>query len=264
MLHIYVISLERDTEKRIAIEKTLKGFNLDFSFIDAIDGITLPESQINLIRQRSVGAVARRGFPAAAGEIGCTLSHVKTYQKILEDNRDWACILEDDVILDERFKVFIDIFQSNEMNPKDLYVLGGMNEISTVMVRSIKNNKYIGKQKFDKLIKSEHFVYRSCCYVISSAMGNELSVFYEGNFIVADDWCYLSKNEYINRIYLSDFVEHPTELSASTIEKGRKEGEINKKFRKVSFSWRVKNSLKQHIRFRVLTLYKYIEKKDTV
>lgn len=264
MLHIYVISLERDTEKRKVIKETLQGFNLNFSFIKAINGITLLESQINLIRKRSVGAVASRGFPATAGEIGCILSHVKAYQKVLEDNRRWACILEDDVILDERFKVFINDFQSNEMNPKDLYVLGGMNEISRVMVRSIKNNKYIGKQKFDKLIKSEHLVYRSCCYVISSAIANELSVFSEESFIVADDWCYLSKNKYINRIYLSDFVEHPTELSASNLEKGRKKAELNKKVRNVNFSWRVKNSLKQRIRFRVLTLYKYIEKKDTV
>ena len=103
MLHIYVISLERDTEKRKVIKETLQGFNLNFSFINAIDGITLPESQINLIRERSVGTVASRGFPATAGEIGCTLSHVKAYHQVLEDKQIWACILEDDVILDERF-----------------------------------------------------------------------------------------------------------------------------------------------------------------
>ena len=265
MLHIYVISLERDTEKRKVIKETLQGFNLNFSFINAIDGISLPESQINLIRERSVGAVASRGFPATAGEIGCTLSHVKAYHQVLEDNQIWACILEDDVILDERFKVFINTFQSTNMNSKDLYLMGGQYGLGIkYIIKSNKNINYIGGAAFHKTIRSQYLVQRTCCYLISSAMAKKLLRLSQESFILADDWGYLSENKYINRIYLADFVEHPTDLSASNLEKGRKEAELNKKVRNVSFSWRVKNSLKQRIRFRILTLYKYIEKRDTV
>lgn len=264
MLHIYVISLERDTEKRKIINETLNSFNLNFSFVDAVDGATLTESQVNSIRNKSVGTVVSRGFPATAGEIGCTLSHVKAYQQMLKDNQEWACILEDDVILDERFKVFIDTFHSNEMNLEDLYLLGGMTEISRAIVRSIKNNKYIGKQKFYKLIKSEHLIYRACCYLISSEMADRLSKLSSNEFLLADNWLYLLKSKYINRVYLADFVAHPIDLSTSNLEKGRKEAELKKKVRKISFSERAINSLKQRIRFRMLTAYKYIEKKDKV
>ncbi|WP_201626033.1 glycosyltransferase family 25 protein [Psychrobacter immobilis] len=265
MLHIYVISLERDTEKRKVIKETLQGFNLNFSFINAIDGTTLPESQINFIRERSVGAVASRGFPATAGEIGCTLSHVKAYHQVLEDNQIWACILEDDVILDERFKVFINTFQSTNMNSKDLYLMGGQCCLwIKYIIKSNRNINYIGGAAFHKTIRSQYLVQRTCCYLISSAMAKKLLRLSQERFIVADDWGYLSENKYINRIYLADFVEHPTDLSASNLQKGREEATLTNPSKKNGYMNKLQNTLKRHIRYQILTAYKYIERKDRV
>ena len=265
MLHIYVISLERDTEKRKVIKETLQGFNLNFSFINAIDGITLPESQINLIRERSVGTVASRGFPATAGEIGCTLSHVKAYHQVLEDNQIWACILEDDVILDERFKVFINTFQSTNMNSKDLYLMGGQYGLGIkYIIKSNRNINYIGGAEFHKTIRSQYLIQRTCCYLISSAMAKKLLRLSQESFILADDWGYLSENKYINRIYLADFVEHPTDLSASNLQQGREEASLRNPSKKIGYMNKLQNTLKCHIRYQILTAYKYIERKDRV
>lgn len=265
MLPIYIISLERDFEKRRAISKILKDFDLDFNFIDAIDGITLSDSKVNSIRAKSVGMIANRGFPATSGEIGCTLSHIKAYQKMLNNNQDWACILEDDVILDERFKVFIDTFQSTTMDPKDLYLMGGQPCLRyKYIIKSNVNTECIGEQIFHKTIRSQYLVQRACCYLVSSCMANELLRLSEENFIIADDWSYLSENNNINRIYLSDFVEHPTDLSTSNLEKGREEAKLKKKPRRVSYVHKLKNNLKRHIRYQVLTFYKYIERKDRI
>ncbi|MGP4714454.1 MULTISPECIES: glycosyltransferase family 25 protein [unclassified Psychrobacter] len=260
MIHIYIVSLKQDIKKRESISKTLKDFDLEFSFVDAIYGKELSENALDSIRSKSVGTIISRGFAAIPGEIGCTLSHIKAYQQLLSDQREWACILEDDVILDKRFKVFINTFKSDNINPKDLHLMGGQSyPLNKYIIRSRKNNKYIGEQKFYKTIRSQYLVYRTCCYLISSEMANELISLSKAKFILADDWGYLKKNKYINRIYLSDFVEHPLDLSTSHLQKGREQERLPKK---TSYAYNVKGFLKRNIRYRTLKIYSYIEKKD--
>ena len=41
------------------------------------------------------------------GEIGCALSHINLYKKIVSDKLSYAIILEDDVEFDERLKHFV-------------------------------------------------------------------------------------------------------------------------------------------------------------
>lgn len=259
MLHIYIVSLKQDVEKREVISNTLKELGLQFSFIDAIYGKELSEDVLNSIRAKSVGTVV----PATSGEIGCTLSHIKVYQKLLKDNKKWACILEDDVILDRRFKVFVDNFNNDTMDPKDLYLMGGQSHpVNKYIIKSNKNTKYIGEQIFHKTIRSQYLVQRTCCYLISSYMANELLLLSKENFIIADDWGYLTKNKYINRIYLSDFVDHPTDISMSSLQKDREEAVLKQQLKRVSYIRKIKNTIKRHMRFKVLTAYKYIERKD--
>lgn len=269
MLDIYIVSLKRDIEKRKIISKILDDFGLQFEFIDAIYGKELSDNYLNSVRGKSTGKILDRGYGATPGEIGCTLSHIKIYQKILDNKIDWACILEDDAILDERFKEFINTFQDTTLDPEVLYILGGQNGLDqTQVIKSIKNYNLIGGQKFHKTIKSEHAIYRTCCYLVSSHLANQLIELSRSNFILADDWDYLLKSNLIKQIYLSDFVDHPLDLSVSYLEKERQlaalEKVINNPQVKISFSMRVKNSLRWRLRLFFLKLYRYIEKKDTL
>lgn len=169
MLPIYIISLKQDIEKRQVISNTLEDFGLEFRFIDAIYGKELSNDILDSAKSNSRGNILRRGFLPTPNEVGCTLSHLKAYKEILDNNLNWACILEDDVILDERFKIFIDNFQATVLGPKTLYLLGGQNGLDELsVIKSMKNNITIGGQKFTKTIKSERFIYRACCYLINS------------------------------------------------------------------------------------------------
>lgn len=267
MLHIYIVSLKQDIEKREAISKILQDYELEFSFIDAIYGKELSEDTINSIRSKSVGSLIDRGFAPTHGEIGCTLSHLKVYQNILDNNLDWACILEDDVILDERFNIFIRNFQDTGLNPESLYLLGGQNGLSNKkIIKSIKNISTIGEQKFTKTIKSEDFIYRTCCYLISAPLAKKLIDLSRTNFILADDWRYLIKNDVIRQLYLSDFVHHPPDLSKSNLQQERALAFSNYSIEISTLSARIINSIKYRVRSRVrllsLKAYRYIEKKD--
>lgn len=265
MLHIYIVSLKQDIEKREAISKTLQNFELKFSFIDAIYGKELSEDTISSIRAKSVGTVFDRGFAPTHGEIGCTLSHLNTYQNILNDNLDWACVLEDDAILDERFKIFIINFQDTGLNPESLYILGGQNGLNEDhVVKSIKNAKTVGEQEFIKTIKSEAFIYRTCCYLISATLAKKIIDLSRRNFILADDWDYLVKNDVIKQIYLSDFVQHPLDLSNSNLQQERETAYLNRNSQTPRFFTKIKNSIKWRIRLLSLKAYRYIEKKDPI
>ncbi|WP_201551152.1 glycosyltransferase family 25 protein [Psychrobacter sp. DD43] len=269
MLHIYIVSLQQDVEKRRVISKTLEDYGLKFSFINAVYGKELSEGVLSSIRAKSVGNVVRRGFSLTPGEIGCTLSHIMAYQEILNKDLDWACILEDDAILDERFKDFINNFQTTGLNSESLYLLGGQNGFpGTHVVKSINNIKYIGGQKFTKVIRSERFIYRTCCYLISSSLAKSLIFLSKKSFILADDFDFLVKNKIINNIYLSNFVDHPLDLSESHLQKERESAALNRNLiyhqKKNFFPLRVKNSIEWRLRLLILNTYKYVEKKDTI
>ena len=84
MLDIYIVSLKHDLEKRKIISEILDDFGLQFEFIDATYGKDLSDNYLNSVRGKSTGKILDRGYGATPGEIGCTLSHIKIYQKILQ------------------------------------------------------------------------------------------------------------------------------------------------------------------------------------
>lgn len=271
MLNIYIVSLKQDVEKRSTISKKLEEFGLKFRFIDAVHGKEISDDVLSSLRNKSVGGILERGYSATAGEIGCTLSHQKAYQKLLDSNLNWACVLEDDVILDESFKTFITTFQDNNLDPETLYILGGQNGFSQMQViKSLKNHVYIGGQNFTKVIKSDRFITRSCCYLISSDLAENFIRFSERNFIVADDWYCLSKNGVLKNIYLADFVNHPVDLSTSNLEEERKlkrlEKRLNDTREKKPLFIKIKNAISSRLNWRLrllsLSFYKYIERKE--
>lgn len=93
-MHAYVINLARSPDRRAHIVAELQRTGLDYEMVPAVDGRTLDLDDTDLI---DPSLVARSPF--VAGAAGCALSHFHIYQKILDDGRDQALILEDDIRL---------------------------------------------------------------------------------------------------------------------------------------------------------------------
>jgi len=88
---IFVISLARAPDRRDAISKHLTSLGLKFEVIDATDGIKLSqEEQLGLLAP---------GVKYVPGVIGCYLSHIGVYKKIIDENITVALVLEDDARL---------------------------------------------------------------------------------------------------------------------------------------------------------------------
>jgi glycosyl transferase family 25 len=93
-MHAYVINLARSLDRRAYITAELKKIGLDYEIITAVDGHDLDLNDPTVV---DPSLVARSSFPA--GTVGCALSHLLAYQKIIADGLDEALILEDDVKL---------------------------------------------------------------------------------------------------------------------------------------------------------------------
>jgi Glycosyltransferase family 25 (LPS biosynthesis protein) len=88
---VYVLSLARAAERRRAITTHLDRRAIAYEVLDGVDGRELSDEQ-----------VAELVLPEAnlsRGMIGCNLSHIAAYRRLVESDRDVALVLEDDARL---------------------------------------------------------------------------------------------------------------------------------------------------------------------
>lgn len=229
MLPVIVISMQSDVERRFTISKCLNEKKIPFTFIDAVVGKELPSSF--LMDLNVLGVKSRKKRDITLGEIGCTLSHLKAYEVINELNIKYALILEDDVILGHEFSAFYNSINIGNplINNDDIFILGGQDGIDKrkYISKSVWYKRVIGGKSFWKTIKSEEYIFRTCCYIVTDVIAERLLNLAEEEFFIADEWGYFKRKGVINNIYLSDFVAHPLDLSFSHIENERKEQGVN-------------------------------------
>jgi glycosyl transferase family 25 len=99
---VYVISAKDNHERRAYMEKVLSDLDVQFKFFDAVMGKNLSNAEIDKVYDEE-GAknykTSRRRLSKA--EIGCALSHISIYKKIIEENLNNALIFEDDIITND-------------------------------------------------------------------------------------------------------------------------------------------------------------------
>lgn len=92
----YVINLEKDTDRRRAMERELTGTPFaDVEFVKAVDGRLMSERELKEAFDYEKFAMRHIGRPQP-GEVGCALSHRTVWQKIAKGDTP-AVVFEDDV-----------------------------------------------------------------------------------------------------------------------------------------------------------------------
>ncbi|MFM5062049.1 glycosyltransferase family 25 protein [Aeromonas veronii] len=220
---IYVVSL-LDSSRRTDIINQFSKLDINFEFVDAVNGRILPKDVMDAINNKEVQSRYRRQI--GPGEIGCTLSHQKIYQTIAESSVDYAVIFEDDIKLSENISAVIEYFKSKavSLGDRNLYILGGQEGLSSqdMLVRSVKDQINVSNDvSFVKLNDSARYIYRTCSYVVSNDLAKELKCTYERAFYIADDWNYLSALGIFKKLYLTNVAYHPEDLAGSVIEQER-------------------------------------------
>ncbi|WP_334321213.1 glycosyltransferase family 25 protein [Gilliamella apicola] len=111
-----IINLEKEALKKAFIEKQCQDLCLDYEFINAINGYTLSESYIKSISTQYPDNYLTKG------EIGCSLSHINVYKKIVAENLPYALVLEDDSVLSDKIPEFLKIFEKKNIK-KGIFLL---------------------------------------------------------------------------------------------------------------------------------------------
>ncbi|GKX60925.1 glycosyltransferase family 25 protein [Leminorella grimontii] len=222
---IYVISLLRDKERRENIQFNFSNLGIDFQFFDAIDAKDGRNAElINKMRFSGLGNVM------TDGEIACTLSHQFVYKDIVERQYEWAIVLEDDVIVDYRFKDFLKSLNINEyekLKKDNLYLLGGMKDLHDYPVIGVSFFNYVkvGCRKFRRVNWNQRKIRRACCYLMNNLMSQQLLELTKNSGTYrADSWKYIHQCGIIKDFYIDEFIYHPpVNENNSNLESERRE-----------------------------------------
>ena len=106
MIPVFVVSLPDCLDRRASIRKCLDDLQIPFEFMDAVDGRNGldPSYETEIDRQGS----ERVGPSMSDAEFACALSHIQVYRRIVQDDIDWALVLEDDAIPTPIVKTYIE------------------------------------------------------------------------------------------------------------------------------------------------------------
>jgi glycosyl transferase, family 25 len=96
-MHVYIINLARSPDRREYMVTQLVNTGLSYEVVDGIDGRRLDFDNSETARLVAPSVLVDKSL--LAGEIGCAMSHLRVYEKILSDGHDYALVLEDDVTL---------------------------------------------------------------------------------------------------------------------------------------------------------------------
>ncbi len=99
-MDVFVINLEKDIDRKSFIESQLSNLNISFEFVKGTLGKDISKDEINMIydKKKTFKNLCRE---LTKSEIGCAISHIGIYRKIVNENIPYALILEDDVCLTE-------------------------------------------------------------------------------------------------------------------------------------------------------------------
>ena len=106
---VFLINLDKSTDRLAVCEQNFARFGIEFERVAAVYGKDLSAQQIERFydSQRNQADYKK---DLSIGELGCYLSHIACWQKILDEDLDYALILEDDFELSASFQDFEHLF----------------------------------------------------------------------------------------------------------------------------------------------------------
>ena len=121
---VFVVNLDKDKERLKNIIIELKKQKLkNYEIIKAVEGDKFTDTRINFLVSKNKNFLNPSNTKMSRSEIGCALSHIKIYKKILKTNLDYALILEDDAVFLNDFSENLEKFILKNIKYKKQIVL---------------------------------------------------------------------------------------------------------------------------------------------
>ncbi|PZT48812.1 glycosyltransferase [Helicobacter valdiviensis] len=155
-MKFFIINLEIAKDRKEYISSLCEKYGLEYEIINAVNGRELSQEEYeSFIDKAKMLKIHKREL--GRGEIGCTLSHKKFYERIVEENLPYAVVLEDDAEFNQDL---IEFLGSVDRFPKDLelLLLGHQRQVYTddgFKINSPYSRRFslsIGKIKIRRLV----------------------------------------------------------------------------------------------------------------
>jgi glycosyl transferase family 25 len=191
-MQAYIINLVRSTDRRAHITGQFAKARAHHEIVNGVDGRDVDLSDTQLVDPAFANAYAVR-----PGVVGCSLSHLKAYQKILDDDLDSACILEDDVLLPEDFNVLTSAI-ARHMSGAEVVLLNfhsqGTLRITRVGAAHLPSSRLLAQVVDESQAGSTggYLITREACARMAKII---LPV-----RVVADDWAFFYRQGAIDRL----------------------------------------------------------------
>lgn len=211
-LSTYVVSLPQDASRRNELKNNFARHEKDFSYVTAVDGRKL---DAHTYFQYTLPLYLKHRILMSPSEVGCSLSHIKAFEKFLLSQQTHALILEDDIQgSDDHLDTIINML--SHLKNDYILITGGQEGINT--------SRLYGKQIAPNLYSipkaSYPYIRRTCCYVITRESAKTLLAKQKKTLTVADWWNHLLEDTDMEMFY-APILKHPIDISSSNIEKER-------------------------------------------
>lgn len=222
-MNYFIINLPQDIERREFLAKDMEKFNLNFSFVEAVDGRIIPTDEIAKYYNsaKSIDLFNREMTP---GEIGCALSHNKIYRKIVSESIASAVILEDDTcIVDSDIGALLSDLE--KLYPAEIPVIVLLNFVERYVSNKddiIINEKYTLHDSYRSISSASYFITKSAAEILSK---NLFPV-----YVVADKWEYYQEKFFPVKMIIPNCIDLSEKSLQSSISlRGDRRTKIKKK-----------------------------------
>lgn len=212
-MNIFVINLKEKTQRRESMREQLEKIGLSYQFIDAVNGKELSDFVLESLVYDYPDCYLTKG------EIGCALSHLTIYKKMVKENIEHALILEDDVIVPKNILNCI----------QNIKILDHKNKPNVYLISKV--NSYIEN------VKIAHNIYKVddayCChaYILNKKAARELSKIQKKIKYESDQWGLLmllyNVNVYCIVPHMIDSID--IDKNDSSLEKERSKNLIKRR-----------------------------------
>lgn len=212
-MKVFVINLDKNAERFDKMRSQLVALNVRFERFKAVFGADLSLAE----KCKAVNAFAwwcTQGYPARDGQVGCALSHANIYKKMLAEKIDLACILEDDVIFESRFKEVLDFVENHINVDRPEVVLlhchysGEKAQSEMCELRRIKYERcaeaYVLTAKAAKVLLDANVpIKRPCDHWFKFAASNRIALYQAFPTTCRQDW----SSDYVSDVYTGNCVD---------------------------------------------------------
>jgi len=236
MIPIYVINLQRSVERRNFISKQLNKSEVEYKFIDAVDAMNTPNIEEHALKKATLN-LNNLEMPLPRGHIACVLSHIKAYEEIINQNHEFALIIEDDVLVSNGIKTILNSVQPYLEDDKVVFLYTRFfNSVEFVTITSLVDSYSLCESASEKsLLRGTQ------AYIISKKLAQKLAQNLYPVKGVIDDWELYKDKGYISnfRIIFPFPVLHGEFLSDLREEKFGDLKSLKDKFKHIVYKYKL-------------------------